>query len=151
VHLAIGLALREPALSPAAAVERAALGTGLASLRDEAAADVTRALSGLEKAGLRRAPGPDLRLEYPVAVAVDGKLLSGYVDLLGARGGRLSVVDFKTDAPPAGDVGATHAGYVGQVRSYARILVQLGLAPAGCVDAGLLFTAEGDVRWVGGA
>jgi len=70
------------------------------------------------------------------------------VDLLGVRGGRLAVVDFKTDAPPAGDVRASHPAYVEQVRAYARILVQLGLAPEGDVDAGLLFTAEDEVRWL---
>jgi ATP-dependent helicase/nuclease subunit A len=148
VHLAIGLALRDSALAVAAAVARAAAATGLAERRAEAAEDVARALAALAKAGLRRAPGSDLQLEYPVAIAADGKLVQGYVDLLGFRDGRLAVVDFKTDAPPAGDVHATHAAYVEQVRSYARMLVALGAAPDGSVDAGLLFTAEDAVRWI---
>jgi ATP-dependent helicase/nuclease subunit A len=150
VHLAIGLALREPALAPSAAVARAAAATGLADHRDEAADDVRRALYALAHAGLRRAPGADLRLEYPVALAADGKLVQGYVDLVGVRGDRLAVVDFKTDAPPAGDVHATHAAYVEQVDGYARMLVVLGLAPEGGVEAGLLFTAEREIRWVRG-
>ena len=104
--------------------------------------------AALATAGLRRAPGPDLQLEYPVALAADGKLVQGYVDLLGVRDGRLAVVDFKTDAPPADDVHATHAAYVEQVRSYARILEELGLAVPGTVSAGLLFTAEQEIRWV---
>ncbi|GAO03567.1 PD-(D/E)XK nuclease superfamily protein [Anaeromyxobacter sp. PSR-1] len=148
VHLAIGFALRGPALAPAAAVARAAAATGLSERRAEAAEDVGRALAALERAGLRRAPGPDLQLEYPVAHASGGKLVQGYVDLLGVRDGRVVIVDFKTDAPPAGDVHASHAAYVEQVRGYARILVALGVAREGAVDAGLLFTADGGIRWV---
>jgi len=149
VHRAIGIALGDPALSAEAALERAALTTRLAEHRAEAVEDVRRALAALEKVGLRRAPGPDLQLEYPVALAADGKLVAGYVDLLGMRGGRLAVVDFKTDAPPPGsDTAQTHAAYVAQVRTYARILEELGLAAPGTVEAGLLFTTEGEVRWV---
>ncbi|HUL58292.1 MAG TPA: UvrD-helicase domain-containing protein [Anaeromyxobacteraceae bacterium] len=148
VHLAIGLALRDAALAPAAAAARAAIATGLAERHAEAAEDVGRALGALGKAGLRRTPGPDLQLEYPVALAAGGRLVQGYVDLLGLRGGRLAVVDFKTDAPPSDAVETTHAAYVEQVRAYARMLVALGIAPAGGVDAGLLFTAEDEVRWV---
>jgi ATP-dependent exoDNAse (exonuclease V) beta subunit len=148
VHLAIGLALRDAALAPAAAVARAASTTGLAEHRAEAAGDVARALGALEKAGLRRAPCPDLRLEYPVAQPRDGRLLVGYVDLLAADARGLAVVDFKTDAPPAGDVAATHPAYVEQVRTYARMLEELGLAAPGTARAGLLFTAEQEIRWV---
>jgi ATP-dependent helicase/nuclease subunit A len=148
VHLAIGLGLRDPALAPEAAVARAAAATGLAEHHAEAAEDVARAVAALEKAGLRRAPGPDLQLVYPVALARDGRLLVGYVDLLAAEAGGLVVVDFKTDAPPAGDVAATHPAYVEQVRSYARIVEDLGLAQPGSVRPGLLFTAEAEIRWV---
>jgi ATP-dependent helicase/nuclease subunit A len=149
VHLAIGLALREPTLALDRAVARAAAATVLTERHTEAAKDVARALTALDRAGLRRAPAADLQLEYPVALAADGKLVQGYVDLVGVRDGRLAVVDFKTDAPPEGDVESTHAAYVEQVRSYARILVALGLATKGSVDTGLLFTAEDAVRWVG--
>jgi ATP-dependent helicase/nuclease subunit A len=148
VHAAIGIALREPGLPPAGAVSRAARAVGLEANLAEAADDVTRALAALEREGLRRIPGPDLRLEYPVAAARDGLLLSGYVDLVAARDGTLRVVDFKTDAPPIGDVLASHPAYVEQVRSYGRILVDLGLAPEGGVGCGLLFTADGGLRWV---
>ncbi len=149
VHLAIGLALRDPALAPPAALARAAATTGLVEHRAEAAEDVARALAALEKAGLRRAPGPDLQLEYPVAQARNGRLLVGYVDLVAADKRGLAVIDFKTDAPPVGDVATTHPAYVEQVRSYARILEELGVAAAGTVRAGLLFTAEQEIRWLG--
>jgi ATP-dependent helicase/nuclease subunit A len=149
VHRAIGLALAEPALASEAAVARAVRETGLVAHLDDAARDVGRALDALAAEGLRRPPGPTLRLEYPVAHAAGGRLLTGYVDLLGALGDRLVVLDFKTDAAPAdAEVEATHPAYVEQVRSYGRILEALALAPAGSVRCGLLFTAEGRVRWV---
>jgi ATP-dependent helicase/nuclease subunit A len=148
VHRAIGLSLREPGLDPARAVKMTARETGLGDHLAEAAADVARALSTLEAAGLRRVPGDDLRLEYPVAQGRDGLLLQGYIDLLGWRDGGVTVVDFKTDAPPPGDVAATYASYVEQVRSYGRILVELGVAKSGAVKCGLLFTADGRMRWM---
>lgn len=148
VHLAIGVALREPAVGPAGAVARIAEATGLDEHLAEAAEDVGRALAALEREGLRREPGDDLRLEYPIATGEAGKLLQGYVDLLGFQVGKLVVVDFKTDAPPKGSVGDTYGGYVEQVRDYGRILVGLGLAKNGEVRCGLLFTADGGMRWV---
>jgi ATP-dependent helicase/nuclease subunit A len=148
VHLAIGKALRDPALAAADAVARAADETGLTNHLAEAAEDVARALAALEHEGLRRVPGEDLRLEYPVAAGRDTVLLTGYIDLLAARDGELVVLDFKTDAPPPGEVTATHPAYVEQVRSYERILVELGLGAEGRVRGGLLFTADGGVRWV---
>jgi ATP-dependent helicase/nuclease subunit A len=153
VHRAIGLALADPGLAPGDAVARAAEAAGLLDRRAEAAADVARALAALAAAGLRRAPGDDLRLEYPVARASSegAALVQGYVDLLGRRAGRagLAVIDFKTDAPPGPgeDVVATHPAYVEQVRAYARLVAALGLAAD--VEAGLLFTADGGIRWVG--
>jgi ATP-dependent exoDNAse (exonuclease V) beta subunit len=147
VHAAVGIALRAPALGPVEAAARAARATGLTEHVAEAAEDVARALAALEREGLRRVPGPDLRLEYPVAAPGDGTLLQGYVDLLAVREGGLVVLDFKTDPPPRGDAAASYAAYVEQVRSYGRILVELGLARAGAVRCGLLFTGDGGVRW----
>ncbi len=68
-----------------------------------------------------------------MAAARGTALLSGYVDLLAERDGRLVVLDFKTDAPPEGEVLASHPAYVEQVRSYQRMLVELGLAAEGQV------------------
>jgi len=148
VHAAVGLALAEPGLPPAEAVARAARPLGLTANLAEAAEDVARALAALEREGLCRVPGPDLRLEYPVAAARDGLLLSGYVDLLALRDGAVVVVDFKTDAPPEGDVVESHPAYAEQVRSYGRILRELGVAREAEVRCGLLFTADGGLRWV---
>ena len=156
VHRAIGLALADAGLAPADAVARAAVATGLAERREEAAHDVSRALVALGAAGLRRAPGTDLRLEYAMAAAARGgeSLVQGYADLVGVASGEpggLTVVDFKTDAPPApgARVQETHAEYVAQVRAYARMMEDLGVAEPGSVRSGLLFTASGELRWVG--
>jgi ATP-dependent helicase/nuclease subunit A len=148
VHLAIGMALREPGLPAADAVARTSAATGLREHLAEAADDVTRALAALEREGLREVPGPGLRLEYPVATGEKGLLLQGYVDLLASKGGQVIVVDFKTDAPPKGTVAEGYPAYVEQVREYGRILVKLGLAKAGAVRCGLLFTGDGGMRWV---
>jgi len=149
VHLAIGLALSPGAPDLWAAVEQASRVFGLSHHVEVAAEDVVRALAALEGAGLRRAPGPDLRLEYPVALSRDGKMFVGYVDLVGVTGDRLAIVDFKTDPPPRGDVADTYPEYVEQVRSYAAILEALGVSDKGSTRVGLLFTAERAIRWVG--
>ncbi len=145
VHLAVGQALRHPALSPAQAVARAAEATGLDAHQASAAEDVARALAALADEGLRRAPGEGLQLEYPVALAQGGKLLGGSIDLVAAADGLATVIDFKTDVPPAGDVHDSHPDYVEQVRTYARMLLELGVARQ--VRSGLLFTADGAIRW----
>ena len=148
VHVAIGFALREPGLAAVDAVARVARATGLTDHLPEAAGDVDRALATLEQDGLRRVPGDDLRLEYPIATGEAGKLLLGYLDLLAAKDEGVVVVDFKTDAPPKGLVADDYPAYVEQVREYGRILVKLGIAKAGAVRCGLLFTADGGMRWV---
>jgi len=58
------------------------------------------------------------------------------VPLLALRDGELVVLDFKTDAPPAGEVVASYPAYVEQVRSYERILVGLGVATEGWCAGG---------------
>jgi ATP-dependent helicase/nuclease subunit A len=148
VHHAIGIALAVPTVATADAVARAARELGVNVNVPEAIGDVERALAALEAAGLRRAPGPDLQLEYPVAAARDGKLLVGYVDLLSATGDHLDVIDFKTDRPPQGDVTSSHPDYVAQVRTYGTILGTLGVAAGRALRCGLLFTADGLIRWV---
>ncbi len=148
VHLAIGAALRQPGLSAGDAVALAARATGLEEHVAEAGEDVARALVALEREGLRQVPGPGMRLEYPVATGEQGLLLQGYVDLLASRDGVVTVVDFKTDAPPRGPVADAYPAYVDQVREYGRILVKLGLATPGAVRCGLLFTGDGGMRWV---
>ena len=149
VHEAIALALRDPARTPESAVRDAAARTTLAEHLDEAVADVTRALQALAAEGITGPTGPSLRVEYPVAgPAPGGLLLTGYVDLVAVSGDRMTVIDFKTDAPPPGAAEDTYPHYAAQVRAYAALLTaSLGL-PDRQVRCGLLFTAAGRFSWL---
>ena len=149
VHRAIGLVLHAPDLAPEEAVSRAARRTGLAEHLDEAAGDVRRALEALRTEGVTAPAGPALRLEYPLAGAEDGQLVSGYADLVAVSQHRVDVLDFKTDAPPAGAVEQSHAHYAAQVRTYGRLLAAGGAVGDRELRCGLLFTADGGIRWTG--
>jgi ATP-dependent helicase/nuclease subunit A len=147
VHQAIGLLLRDPALGPPEAGRRAAALVGLTEHLDEAVADVGRAWQTLQAEGLVRSPGPDLQLEYPVAALwAGGTVLMGYVDLVSAGTDQLDILDFKTDAPPAEFLEAAYPEYVNQVQLYARLLED-GFSDRR-LRLGLLFTADGGIRWV---
>jgi ATP-dependent helicase/nuclease subunit A len=147
VHEAIGLVLRDPELTVPAAVPRAAERSGLADHLEEAAADVTRALDALRAEGLCRRPGAELQLEYPVSDAWEGgRLLSGYIDLIAVTGDRIDLLDFKTDAPPAGELSDAYPEYCAQVRAYARLAEAIPRIAR--IRYGLLFTADGRVRWI---
>ena len=149
VHETIGLVLRDPELPAAAAVRSVAARHGLAEHLEDAAADVTRALEALRAEGLVRRPGPELQLEYPIASALaPGQLLGGYIDLIGVTHGQVTVLDFKTDMPPAGRVEETYPAYVAQVSQYGRLIEAARLAPAGRARCGLLFAADGRIHWI---
>jgi ATP-dependent helicase/nuclease subunit A len=149
VHAAIGLVLHDEGLSIEEAVRRAAGHAGLDEHLDDADADVGRAIETLRAEGLARRPGSDLQLEYPVAGLGDGGLLlTGYVDLVSATDDRLDVLDFKTDAPPAGTVGEVYPAYAWQAATYGQLLSAAGVAPGRPLRCGLLFTADGGIRWV---
>ncbi len=141
VHVAIGIALQTGAPADDA-VRSAALHTGLAAHLNAAIDDVARALVALSTLGVSRA----CKLEYPVAgLAPNGALVAGYVDLVAELADGLLVLDFKTDAPPATEE-LIHQHYIDQVRGYASVLERaLGTGP---IRAGLLFTADGAVRWL---
>jgi hypothetical protein len=150
VHRAIGLVMSSGAAAELA-VNRAALITGLQDHLDEAAGDVARAIGALRAEGLLRPVGPDLRLEYPVAgPGDDGKLLAGYADLVSAAEGQLDILDFKTDQPPQESMEDEFPEYAEQVRTYARLIVGGGIQSA-AIRCGLLFTAEGRIRWLSDA
>lgn len=145
VHGAIGLCLEEPALEIGVAVARAAKALGLTEHEREAVADVERALATLKQLGLRRRPDPTLQLEYPVAQATGEALIVGYVDLLALLPDDLVVLDFKTDAVPQA---GPPPEYAAQVHGYARMLEAAGLAGKRTLRCGLLYTADGNVRWL---
>jgi ATP-dependent helicase/nuclease subunit A len=142
VHAAIGGALRGDAVTGAvaAAARRAGLDVNL----DEAVADVCRALEALRALGI--VPGMQgVRLEYPLAgVSPEGELVAGYADLVTRVDDALLVLDFKTGQPPEG---APPDEYLAQIEGYRRALVD-ALRPAYPVRAGLLYTADGGVRWL---
>ena len=149
VHYAIGLVLRSSAMSAGDAVQRAANLYGLSEHLEEAATDVTRGLEALKRAGLARSPGADLQLEYPIAGSwSDGQLASGYVDLVGVQDGLIDVIDFKTDTPSLGPVEQTYPKYAAQVRIYGKLLETSGLLKDRHLRCGLLFTADGEIRWL---
>ncbi len=151
VHHAIGLVLRSGTLAAEEAVRRAAERHGLKEHLDEAAADVRRAMETLRAEGLARAPGADLQIEYPIAGAwEDGLLMSGYIDLVAIADGRVDVIDFKTDVSPEEPVDRTYPEYAAQVRAYGRLLEAAGVVGSRRVRCGLLFTADGRIRWVEG-
>ena len=61
-------------------------------------------------------------------LAEGGRLLSGYVDLVGVTAERLDVIDFKTDAPPRESAARSYPEYVAQVRAYGALLAASGAA-----------------------
>lgn len=148
VHEALGILLRDRNLTVEEAVRRAAQRTGLSDHMGEAGGDVARALDALQSEGVLRPIGPDLQVEYPVAGTWgDGQLLSGYIDFLCATADRLDVIDLKTDAPPQGSVETAYPEYVSQVRIYGRLLEAAGVIGGRQLRCGLLFTADGIIRW----
>ncbi len=148
VHGALARLVEGRAPSAADAVSESAAEHGLDSALVAAAVeDVERAVACLRAAKLWPSDAVRVRVEYPVAGAIeDGKLLSGYVDLVAVRDDGLHVIDFKTDAPPEGAVEKSHPEYVAQVQLYARLLRQAPALAAMPVRGALLFTGDGGMR-----
>lgn len=147
VHEAIELALKGVEVSDA--VRLAAMANGAEEHLAEAKQDVGRALAALRAEGLDGSAGGVVRVEYPVAGVRDGQMLIGFIDLVHAGDGTLTVVDFKTDVPPTGGrLEETHAAYVAQARAYGALLDAAGLCAGRVLRCGLLFTADGGMRWV---
>lgn len=145
VHRALQLVLTKR-VSAEVAVQQAAREQDLNEHAGVALEDVRRTHAALRDAGLLE---HSLRVEYPIAGSLEaGMLVSGYVDLLVASPEGLMVIDFKTDAPPRGDLESGYPAYVEQVRAYVRLLEGAGVAGSRSIRAALLFTAEGALRWV---
>ncbi|HEY3836480.1 MAG TPA: 3'-5' exonuclease, partial [Bryobacteraceae bacterium] len=148
VHRAIGLLLQNSGLSPQEAVQHAAKRFGLEEHFDEAVGDVSRAVAALQNEGLAGPIGRHLQVEYPIAASGGGQLLSGYIDLVGATEEVFRVIDFKTDAPPISSVEQIYPEYAAQVLEYGRLLAASGLLGDRRLSCGLLFTADGAIRWI---
>lgn len=138
VHRAIGLVLTRGWLA-SRAVPVIAGSVGLADHLGEAIADVERTLVALRDAALV-GHGRTVRLEYPIAVARAGQLITGYLDLISAAAHETVVIDFKTDQPASTEVRETYPEYVAQLSTYAEIV--------GAQRSGLLFSATGQLSWV---
>ena len=150
VHGALARLVEGRAKSAKEAVEASAAEFGLDESRIPAAVeDAERAVACLREQNLWPAEDVTVRVEYPVAGPIeDGKLLSGYIDLVAVRADGLHVIDFKTDTPPSGNVENTHPEYVAQVQLYARLLRQVPTLEALAVHGALLFTGDGGMRSV---
>ncbi len=57
------------------------------------------------------------------------------------------ILDFKTDAPPTTALGEAYPEYVEQVESYAQLVAPIFGTKV--IKKGLLFTADGGIRWIG--
>jgi ATP-dependent helicase/nuclease subunit A len=146
VHRAMEISLRDTSVPASDAVGQAAKETGFRRHLDEAESNVDRGLAALKQEGLTGDVGQSLRLEYPVSGPGDnGTVLLGYVDLVHVEDGLLTVIDFKTDPPPEGEVTDLMPAYVEQVKMYGQLLSPVGAGETRC---GLLFTGDGGVRWV---
>jgi ATP-dependent exoDNAse (exonuclease V) beta subunit len=94
-------------------------------------------------------PAVDLQLEYPVAGSwSDGQLASGYIDLVAVENGRVDIIDFKTDNSPTRPVEQTYPKYAAQVRIYGKLIETAGILKDRHLRCGLLFTADGSIRWI---
>jgi ATP-dependent helicase/nuclease subunit A len=152
VHRAVGVLLHRPDRGIEDAVRDIARAAGLTEHLDAAADDVRRVLDALRAEGQAGPLGPGLRVEYPVAAARDGGLLvGGYIDVVGATADRIDVIDIKTDAPPAGPVEHAYPEYAAQVTTYGALLQAAGAVGPRRLRCGLLFTADGVIRWVASA
>jgi ATP-dependent helicase/nuclease subunit A len=148
VHHAIGLLLRDPALGVQAAVAVAARRHGLSAQHEEAIADVSRALAAMKTEGIEGPVGSAVRLEYPIAGAwSEGRLLSGFIDLVAVTRDCVVVIDFKTDAPADPPIEETYPEYAAQVRIYGELLREARVVGERQLRCGLLFTADGIIRW----
>lgn len=145
VHRALELLLSGSAPDAAGAAARAAREHGHDD-EDAVLSDVLAAEHALRSAGLL---SHCLQLEYPIAGALEPEsLVAGYIDLIAVSDQVVSVIDYKTDPPPGGDVHALYPAYVAQVRAYGELLRQAGALGPRTLRCALLFTANGSLLWV---
>ncbi|HET9619798.1 MAG TPA: UvrD-helicase domain-containing protein [Kofleriaceae bacterium] len=143
VHTAIGSVLTARR-SVAEAVRHAARHHQLHTHHAQAEDDVGRAIETLRTLGV---PAHAHQLEYPFAgPAAHEQLVAGYVDLVIEPNDReIVVIDFKTDTPPSCPSQIPQR-YHDQVMGYARVLAVA--LPDRRLRVGLLFTADGGIRWL---
>jgi ATP-dependent helicase/nuclease subunit A len=145
VHAALSAILRGSGAEIEKVVRACAAGRGLLKNLDEAVRDVRRALETLRSIGLLdrnvvRFP------EYPV-VRPDGqgRLITGYIDLVAWAPDCVWIVDFKTDPAPEGPIELAYPDYVRQIGLYKDLLAKTVAAKAS-IRTGLLFSATGKME-----
>jgi ATP-dependent exoDNAse (exonuclease V) beta subunit len=142
VHAALSAILRGSQMEVEKVVSACAAGKGLEKHLDEAARDVGRALDALKRAGVLA--GEVVRYpEYPVIMPDgQGRLITGYIDLVACASDGVWIIDFKTDPAPEGPLEIAYPDYVKQISLYKELLGKTaGLKKP--IRAGLLFSATG--------
>ena len=149
VHRALELLLSGEAGSAAIAVSLASQEAGSTEHAAAAEADVQRAVDALRQATVIGDGGVAIATEYPLAMGTrDGKLLTGFIDLLAVSATEVVVLDFKTDAPVAGVLARAYPRYAAQLRLYAELLHAAGVLEGRALRLGVLLTASGELRWL---
>ena len=149
VHRALELLVAQCVDQVEVAVSLAAQEAGLTEHLAEAEADIRRALAALRQLGVLDNSAVSVTTEYPLAMQWnDGKLLSGYLDLLAVSPERVTVIDYKTDAPQAGPLPTAYPEYAAQLRLYGDLLRTAGVVGTRALELGLLLTASGELRWL---
>ena len=149
VHRALELLLAQCTDRVDGAVSLAAQEIGLTEHHAEAEADVHRGLDALRQLGVPGNTALSVTTEYPLAMSwKDGKLLSGYLDLLAVSPERVTVIDYKTDAPRPGPLPTAYPEYAAQLRLYGDLLHAAGVIGTRALQLGVLLTASGELRWL---
>jgi ATP-dependent exoDNAse (exonuclease V) beta subunit len=149
VHRALELLVAQCVDEVEVAVSLAAQEASLTAHRAEAVADVRRGLETLRHLGVLGNAAVGVASEYPLAMPWnDGQLLSGSLDLVAVASDRVTVIDYKTDAPRPGRLHTAYPEYARQLRLYGDLLRAAGVVGARTLQLGVLLTASGEVRWL---
>jgi ATP-dependent helicase/nuclease subunit A len=142
VHAALSAILRGSKAEIEKIVSACAARTGLENHIDEAIKDVQRALDTLKKMGLL-AEKVARYAEYPVIMPDgQGRLITGYIDLVTHAPDCIWIIDFKTDPPPAESFDISYPAYKKQIELYSKLFADT-IGTKKIIRSGLLFSADG--------
>lgn len=149
VHRAVELLMVGATADEQRAVAIAMREVGTDERADAAIEDVGRARAALVNAGIDTRLGIDIAAEYPLcALAADGQLLSGLIDLLVIDAETVTAIDFKTDVAPKAAAIRVYPEYAAQLRLYGEMLRQADVVGERQLRLGLLFTETGAIHWL---
>jgi ATP-dependent exoDNAse (exonuclease V) beta subunit len=142
VHAALSAIIRRSGAEIEKVVSACAAGKGLEDHLDDAVKDVRRTLDTLKKLGLL-AEGVARYVDYPVVMPDDqGRLITGFIDLVAASPDCIWIIDFKTDPPPEEPLETAYPEYRKQIGLYKELLAKTADVKQP-IRAGLLFSATG--------